>query len=154
MPSVAKQGINLLFRKVSYRVVIPYAADAVRDLGPKRSSLSLIRVSFVLVVLFSGGAVRWSVELLDCLFVGYDLYLFFFFPHTFRFKVLFVFHYFSLGLLLGYLVLSNLVCVNLLFSLGGLVLSGTYMLLFLLAIVLAHDGLLRVVDGNILCLSV
>ena len=136
MPSVAKQGIDLLFCKVIYRGVIPCAADAVCDLGPKGSSLSLIGVSFVLVGLFSGGAVRWSVELLDSPFVGYDLYLFFF-PRKFCFKVLFVFHYFSLGRLLGYLVLSSLVCVNLLFSLGDLVLSGTYLLLFLSAIVLA-----------------
>ena len=129
MPSVAKQGIDLLFRKVSYRVVIPCVADPVRDPGPKGSSLSLIGVSFVLMVLFLEGAVRWSVELLDSPFVGYDLYLFLF-HRKFRFKVLFVFHYFSLGCLLGYLVLSSLVCVNLLFSLGDLVLSGTYMLLF------------------------
>ena len=55
MPSVFKQGINLLFRKVSHWVVMPSVADAVRDLGPKGSSLFLIGVSFVLVVLFSGG---------------------------------------------------------------------------------------------------
>ena len=104
MPSVAKQGIDLLFHKVDHRGVIPCAADAVGDLGPKGSPRSLIGVSFFLVVLFSGEAVRWSVELLDCLFVDYDLYLFFFFPRTFRFKVLFVFHHLSLGCLLGYLV--------------------------------------------------
>ena len=104
MPSVAKQGIDLLFHKVDYRGVIPCAADAVGDLGSKGSSLSLIGVSFFLVVLFLGEAVRWSVELLDCLFGGYDFYLFFFFPRTFRFKVLFVFHHVSLGHLLGFLV--------------------------------------------------
>ena len=130
MPSVSKQGINLLFHKVSHWVVMPSIADAVCDLDPKGSSLSLLRVSFVLVVLFSGGAMRWSVELLDSPFVGYDLYLFLF-HRKFCFKVLFVFHYFSLGRLLGYLVLSSLVCVNLLFSLGDLVLLGTYLLLFL-----------------------
>ena len=111
-------------------MVMPSVADAVCDLGPKGSSLSLIGVSFVLVVLFSGGAVRWSVELLDSPFVGYDLYLFFF-RRKFCFKVLFVFHYFPLDRLLGYLVLSSLVCVNLLFLLGDLVLLGTYLLLFL-----------------------
>ena len=134
MPSVTKQGIDLLFHKVDYRGVIPCAADAVGDLGPKGLSLSLIGVSFFLVVLFLGEAVRWSVELLDCLFVDYDLYLFFFFPRTFRFKVLFVFHYLLLGHLLVYLVylvLSGLVCVSLLFSLGCFVLWGTYLLLFL-----------------------
>ena len=140
MPSVAKQGIDLLFHKVDCRGVIPCAADTVGDLGPKGSSLPLIGVAFFLVVVFSGEAVGWSVELLDCLFVDYDLYLFFFFPRTFCFKVLFVFHYLSLGHLLGYLVylvLSGLVCVNLLFSLGCFVLWVTYLLLFLQAVVLA-----------------
>ena len=140
MPSVAKQGIDLLFHKVGHRGVIPCAANAVGDLGPEGSSLSLIGVSFFLVVLFSGETGRWSVELLDCLVGGYDLYLFFFFPRTFRFKVLFIFHYVSLGHLLGYLVylvLSGLVCVSLLFSLGCFVLWGTYLLLFLQAVVLA-----------------
>ena len=134
MPSVAKQGIDLLFHKVGHRGVIPCAADAVGDLGPEGSSLSLIGVSFFLVVLFSGETGRWSVELLDCLVGGYDLYLFFFFPRTFCFKVLFVFHHLSLGRLLGYLVylvLSGLVCVSLLFSWGYIVLWGTYLLPFL-----------------------
>ena len=131
MPSIAKQGIDLLFHKVGHRGVISCVTNAVGDLGPGGSVLSLIGVSFFLRVLFSGETVSWSVELLDCLVGGYDLYLFFFFPRTFRFKVLFVFHYFSLGCLLGYLVLSSLVCVNLLFSLGDLVLLGTYLLLFL-----------------------
>ena len=104
MPSIAKQGIDLLFHKVCHRGVIPCAADAVGDLGPEGSSLSLIGVSFFLRVLFSGETVSWSVELLDCLFGGYDLYLFFFLSRTFLFKVLVVFHRLSLGLLLGYLV--------------------------------------------------
>ena len=111
-------------------MVVPSVTDSVRDLGPKGCSLTLIGVSFVLVVLFSGGAMRWSVELLDSTFVGYDLYLFLF-HRKFCFKVLFVFHYFSLGRLLGYLVLSSLVCVNLLFLLGYLVLARTYLLLLL-----------------------
>ena len=134
MPSVAKQGIDLLFHKVGHRGVIPCAADAVGDLGPEGSSLSLIGVSFFLVVLFSGETGRWSVELLDCLVGGCNLYLFFFVLRTFRVKVLFVFHHLSLGRLLGYLVdlvLSGLVCVNLLFSWGYIVLWGTYLLLFL-----------------------
>ena len=134
MPSVSKQGINLLFHKVGHRGVISCATDAVGDLGPEGLSLTLIGVSFFLGVLFSGETVSWSVELLDCFVGGYDLYLFFFFPRTFRFKMLFVFHYLSLGRLLGYLVylvLSGLVCVNLLFSWGYIVLWGTYLLLFL-----------------------
>ena len=130
MPSVAKQGIDLLFHKVGHQGVTPCAADAVGDLGPEGSSLSLIGVAFFLVVLLSGESVSWSVELLNSPFVGYNLYLFFF-PRKFRFKMLFVFHYFSLGHLLGYLVLSGLVFVNLLLSLGYLVLLGTYLLLFL-----------------------
>ncbi len=104
MPSVAIQGIDLLFHKVGHRGIISCATGAVGDLGPEGSSLSLIGVSFFLRVLFSGETVSWSVELLDCLFGGYDFYLFFFFPRTFRFKVLFVFHYLSLCHLLGYLV--------------------------------------------------
>ena len=104
MPSIAKQGIDLLFHKVGHRGVIPCAADAVGDLGPEGSFLSLIGVSFFLRVLFSGEAVGWSVELLDCLFGGHDLYLFFFLSRTFLFKVLVVFHRLSLGLLLIYLV--------------------------------------------------
>ena len=87
MPSVAKQGIDLLFHKVNYRGVKPCAADAVGDLGPEGSFLSLIGVSFFLRVLFSGETVSWSVELLDCLFGGCDLYLFFLFSRTFRFKL-------------------------------------------------------------------
>ena len=134
MPFVAKQGIDLLFHKVGHRGVIPCAANAVGDLGPEGSSLSLIGVSFFLAVLFSGETGRWSVELLDCLVGGYDLYLFFFVPRTFCFKILFVFHYLLFGRLLGflvYLVLSGLVCVNLLFWWGYIVLWGTYLLLFL-----------------------
>ena len=104
-------------------MVMPSVADAVRDLGPKGSSLTLIGVSCVLVVLFSGESVRWSVKCLDSpLFVGDDLYLFLFY-RMFRFKVLFVFPYFPLGRLLGYLVLSSLVCVNLLLSMVVLALS-------------------------------
>ena len=104
MPSIAKQGIDLLFHKVGHRGVILCATDAVGDLGPEGSFLSLIGVSFFLRVLFSGETVRWSVELLDCLFGGHDLYLCFFLSRTFLFKVLVVFHCLSLGLLFGYLV--------------------------------------------------
>ena len=134
MPSIAKQGIDLLFHKVGHRGVIPCATDAVGDLGPEGSSLFLIGVSFFLGVLFLMGAGRWSVELLDCLVGGCDLYLFFFVLRTFRVKMLFVFHHLSLSRLLGYLVdlvLSGLVCVSLLFLWGYIVLWGTYLLLFL-----------------------
>ena len=104
MPSIAKQGIDLLFHKVGHRGVIPCATDAVGDLSPEGSSLSLIGVSFFLRVLFSGNAVSWSLELLDCLFGGHYLYLCCFLSRTFLFKVVVVFHCMSLGLLLGYLV--------------------------------------------------
>ena len=104
MPSVAIQGIDLLFHKVCHRGVISCATGAVGDLGPEGSFLSLIGVSFFLRVLFSGETVRWSAELLDCRFGGHILYLCFFFARTFLFKVLVVFHCLSLGLLFGYLV--------------------------------------------------
>ena len=104
MPSIAKQGIDLLFHKVGHRGVISCATGAVGDLGPEESFLSLIGVSFFLRVLFSGETVRWSEELLDCLFGGQYLYLCFFLSRTFLFKVLVVFHCLSLGLLFGYLV--------------------------------------------------
>ena len=103
MPSVAIQGIDLLFHKVGHRGVISCATGAVGDLGPEGSFLSLIGVSFFLRVLFSGETVRWSAELLDCRFGGHSLYLCFV-ARTFLFKVLVVFHRLSLGRLLGYLV--------------------------------------------------
>ena len=119
---------------MGHRGVISCATGAVGDLGPEGSFLSLIGVSFFLVVLFSMETGRWSVELLDCLVGGCDLYLFFFVLRTFRVKMLFVFHHLSLGRLLGYLVnlvLSGLVCVSLLFSWGYILLWGTYLLPFL-----------------------
>ena len=104
MPSVAKQGIDLLFHKVGHRGVISCTTDAVGDLGPEGLFLSIIGVSFFLRVLLSGETVSWSAELLDCLFGGHSLYLCFFLSRTFLFKVLVVFHCLSLGLLFGYLV--------------------------------------------------
>ena len=86
-------------------MVLPSVTDAVRDLSPKGWSLTLIGVSFVLVVLFAGvGSVKWSMKCVDNLFIVCGVYYLFFFPRMFRFKVLFVFPYFHLGLLMGYLV--------------------------------------------------
>ena len=101
MSSIAKQGINLLFNKVGNWVIVPFVANAIRDLGPKGYPLTRNGGLFVLAVAFSGGLVMWSAEYEDSLlFIGGDLELFFFFC-MFRFEVLFVFPCPLLGLLMN-----------------------------------------------------
>ena len=74
MPSVAKEGINLLFHKVSHWVIVPSVANSVRDLVPEGCSHTLSGFPFVLAVEFLGGSVMWSMKCFDnLLFVGDNL---------------------------------------------------------------------------------